>query len=409
MNRLHYVLIFLLSSISFLQAREATSIFTDRFAFKTAEEMYKVANTLPFDEKADSLINQMNEYIDESMTIESCEVWETLEQLEPYRKTSQVQTAVETWAKKSKIIKIDDSQFQSAAQYYYQKDFEKVIETSLMIIQNENPGNYTVSTSGENLIALRNNMALALMHQNKDLCAQVELEIVFQESNYQINNYQFNAAFIPVIINLTAVYERLGFSEKAKNLSQQLEGYVQKQGYIIPSAEFNATWFLDNKELTENKTLVSNAISALKESGQEKYNDEIQRLILSQNNIYKIILLIILSLVIWYFYYKIFRKNRLPFISGKTFGCLSGLAIVGIILAAANYENLAIYLFFIFITLILVITFYYIAGILVLSFLLFLSIFGGRDIGDAKFWLYMALSLIVGIIAFSVTRKRVKR
>jgi hypothetical protein len=275
MNKMRYSLIFLLLSISLLQAQEM-SIFLDKFAFKTAQEMYEVADTLPFDKNAASLIEQIRKDLPITQIIESRGIWGKLEKLEPYRKTAQVQSLVDECVTSSitKPKRIYNEQFKRAAYYYYQKDFKNVVESSLKILRNEdkakNPSQSSSdlskpATSFE--FALRNNMALALIHLNKDLCAQVELEIIFQQcgiSGTEIPMKNSDEEFIPAAINLTVVYERLGFSEKAKNLSQQLEKYIQMRKYTIPSVEFNAIWFLDNEELLENETLINNAMSVLK-------------------------------------------------------------------------------------------------------------------------------------------------
>lgn len=467
MNRLYYILAFSLSFASFAQAQEM-SIFTDQFAFKTAKDMYEVADTLPFDKNAASLIEQIQNNLSKSaIIIENRDIWGKLEKLEPYRKTAQVQALVVECVKKSKTEtkRIYNYQFKRAANYYRQNDFKNVVESSLKTLRDEDnvkksslPSSELSSTTSFEF-ALRNNMALALIHLNKDLCAQMELEIIFQQCGIFGTENSINATthndeeFIPAAINLTVVYERLGFSEKAKNLSQQLEKYIHKQNYTIPSVDYNAVWFLNNDELFEDNTLIAKALSALKGSNQEKYNNEIQRITLLQesklqkstqenynnenqretisqsffntgivgefnlDNTTAIIILIILSLIVWFLYYRILKKYRPPFFPVKVWAILTGIVFLLGLILKVNFSALV----GILVALTFVILLYRVIGLFVFSYFLFILIFGTTSIKNDSinyqnefntqilFGLYVIVSFCVGIVsAFVYRRKKIK-
>ena len=221
----------------------------------------------------------------------------------------------------------------------------------------------------------------------------MELEIIFQQcgiSGTEIPMKNSDEEFIPAAINLTVVYERLGFSEKAKNLSQQLEKYIQMSKYTIPSVEFNAIWFLDNEELLENETLINNAMSVLKASKQEKYDNEIQRITLRKELEQEKVRQETLSQPFWKIgiacKYDLSNKTAIIIL------ILSSLVIW--IICAIVVLNVDWIMDIMDGTTAFFIVPYTI--ILILSFLLFVTIFGTCSIFIAGFWWYMILSPVVG-------------
>jgi len=74
----------------------------------------------------------------------------------------------------------------------------------------------------------RNNLALAEIQLGNDLIAQLQLEIL----------RRLNRTYLPALVNLTIVYERLGENEKARSLAAEAE----KTGKI-PQTVFNQIWY----------------------------------------------------------------------------------------------------------------------------------------------------------------------
>ena len=200
------------------------------FAYKTAAEMYAVADTLPYSTEADLLIKEISSKIDQGLSVENEAIWANLQKLEPYRMHHRVQEAVKIWVDKS-AKKISSqkstnqttlSSLQSVSQAYNSRDFEKAIQECKNILQGT-PKHLDV----------RSNMALALMHQNKDLCAQIELEIVLKLSENHI----------PAMLNLTVVYERLNKRKDAENMVAKLLQLSAGNNLNAPLIRYNAAWY----------------------------------------------------------------------------------------------------------------------------------------------------------------------
>ena len=221
--------------------------FHDRHAYKTAVEMYSVADTLPYNVDADLFINQISSRIDRGLPIEDETVWEILQKLEPYRMHHRVQEAVKVWVDKS-VKRISTQKvtgqatlasLQSASQAYNSRDFEKTVQECKKILSGS-PRHHD----------LRSNMALALMHQNKDLCAQIELEIVHKLSN----------THIPAMINLTVVYERLNKRRDAESMANALSQLAGSRNLDVPLIRYNEAWYrLQNGEYQYADTVVNRA------------------------------------------------------------------------------------------------------------------------------------------------------
>ena len=220
-------------------------ILRDKFAFETAIDMYSVADTAAFNEEAASLIKMIDIEVNKGTLVEDDKIWLNLLQLEPYRTTKQVQTSLLWWlAVRPKLpnerkMNVDFSLLSKA---YLEQHFDGVIKMSRFLLA-DSPENDVLT------YAIRNNMALALMHQNKDLCALYELETVKQTSE------KSGKIYFPALINLTVLYERLGKRNEAIELSKQLLEHAEKNDIKDPLITFNAAWYMDlnnqNNEMTD--------------------------------------------------------------------------------------------------------------------------------------------------------------
>ena len=223
-------------------SQDEQRILRDKYAFETAYEMYAVADTAAFTEEAALLIkkidNELNRFYSYGRRpIEDDEIWNELQKLEPYRMSQQVQSAVLKWIS---LMRFNPNTGMPNPYYnpvwyldiqtaYLEKDFDKVIEESRRYLSGMPINDFTT-------FAVRNNMALALMHQNKDLCALIELEIVREMSG--------GNPYFPALINLTVLYERLGNREEAESLSEYLLDYAINEEITVPLINFNAAWYM---------------------------------------------------------------------------------------------------------------------------------------------------------------------
>ena len=229
------VFLYLSPQISYAQEER---ILRDQFAYETASEMYAVADTAAFTKNAASLIENINKELKRGTKLEDDKIWKNLEKLEPYRKCSEVHTAVSKWIEMAveNNKNLTDKNFildpHSIINDYKEGDFEGVVKMSRRIL---------LESSDKNKLSnsIRNNMALALMHQNKDLCALVELVYVWKFSKNQ------KEVYFPALINLTVVSERLGERDSALFLSDKLMEYTQKEMIKVPLINFNAAWYKD--------------------------------------------------------------------------------------------------------------------------------------------------------------------
>ena len=271
-----YILLFLLLSIKGYTQKH--SILRDKYSYETALEMYSLADTIAYDSKAEALLSRITKQLNSGSLPEEDIVWKDLIELEPYRFAKPVQSAVKNWVDMSYnnilskkypntvkdinrlLIKlnIDRKQDEINKEFFYD------ISEKLAVLYLDNELDKVALYSREllskiprfnkTLVAIRNNFALSLMHQNMDLCALLELEIIraLEKPDYQ--------GYIPALINLSVVYERLGRSEESKALALFLE---EKQ-VNIPMVDFNAEWW----RIGDNFILAGNV---LKKSEIGKY------------------------------------------------------------------------------------------------------------------------------------------
>ena len=234
-----FILFFIPSPVQSQNSKKSTSqniTLIDKYAYSTATEMYAIADTLPFNSDIFSLIVEITNEINAGVLIEDARVWDKLQKLEPYRMSYMVQEAVKSWVKKTveNISKRKNgfvylSVMKSLCIEYKAGNFEKCIEYCRKGLRTM-PSNYDV----------RNNMALALMHANKDLNSQIQLEIILQQ----------NAQYLPAMVNLTVVYERLNRSKDAARISGEaytINEQSKKDDPFFDPVLFNLSWYL-NKE-----------------------------------------------------------------------------------------------------------------------------------------------------------------
>jgi hypothetical protein len=439
-----FIILLLLMFTRNHQAQEL-SVLRDKFAFKTAAEMYAVADTLPFDTYAADLIRQIDGAIADSAVIEHPDVWRRLVKLEPYRKTPEVQQALARWVKTCQIMQIgSETDLQSSD--YLKGNWGAFIQRSRFHLFNSDikgDDKYKKSIRfRQNEFLIRNNLALALMHQNLDLCAQTELEIVFSANESSLMGIpdwnmgyrsvnasttsvpldsikRFISVYLPAMINLTVVYERLGMTEKAALLAQKTQEYSD----LEPLTNFNAAWYYD----TPTGKASGISLHALQKVEDEKYQLMARKMnrdlpwyrvgLVRKTGLFNrfgntagFIALLIFSLAIWYFYYRLLVKNysRLPrFDIGEYFGCLLALAIGGSILIAMLFENGGI-LIAILLGILVTIVLYPAVANLLWSYFLFWLLMGGSNVrggNDPGLVLYLIVSFIAGIIIMLLASK----
>ena len=245
-------------------------ILRDKYAYETASEMYAVADTAEFNEEAELLISKINDGIKRGTLIDDDVIWHDFQKLEPYRMNEKVQSAVMDWvnhmssSKKHSVNQAREAivaiHFDKLLTEYNQQNFDTMIEQSRKILTDI----MLVPINEENIAtyAIRSNMALALMHQNKDLCALAQLELVRKISN---------STYFPALINLTVLYERLGRREEAESLSKELLKYSREQRIKVPLVDFNAAWYELNDYQNIPADIITNIGKVLNESESEKH------------------------------------------------------------------------------------------------------------------------------------------
>ena len=198
----------------------------DAIEFGTYEQMVNTAPTKPFDIRAELLIEFVDARILDGGEPEDNDVWEALLAMTPYRKTKEVQDALTKWALLV-AKRISNAQVQSkesgtslktAAAAYKKLDFSRSAVIYVNVLRKQ-PGNLDV----------RNDLALVCMHQCNDPAAMLELQITVEVKR----------DYLPGLINLTVVFERLGSPSKARETARRAL-IVQP---LLPAAAVNAAWF----------------------------------------------------------------------------------------------------------------------------------------------------------------------
>ena len=219
--------------------KETTSDFSfnDVHSFKSADSMYLIADTLPYSSSADLVFKTITQYIDNGRLIEKDEVWNELLKLEPYRMNPMAIDKVNIIAKKLSVL-IKDSRLKfkgNLSVHDAKKHSALYTESSLDVFIKDGRG---LLCRFPNNLDIRNNVALALIHKNKDLCALLELETI----------RNLEPLHIPALINLTVLYERLGRRVDAEMLANQLLRMQKTSDFELPQIIHNASWFMFMRE-----------------------------------------------------------------------------------------------------------------------------------------------------------------
>ena len=258
-----------------VQAQNDQSILRDRYAYETATEMYAITDTATFTPEAAAMVEKINTELSKGKMLEDDTIWSMLQQLEPYRMSEQVRKAVQQWviAMRHNLSSIHiETAYKNLAdtlktinQAYKTHDFNRMIDLSRRLSMKKRPSELLSMID----YSIRNNMALALMHQHKDLCALVELEFINQSEK---NKYSEREMYIPAMINLTVLYERLGRSADADTLSKKLLDYTKKEEITVPMVNFNAAWYLDlNNYQNEKANSILDISNVLNKTEAGKY------------------------------------------------------------------------------------------------------------------------------------------
>jgi hypothetical protein len=308
MKHYHLILTGLFACVFYHVQAQEHRLLRDPYVYETAAGMYAVADILPFDGTAALLVADISRQLEQGFMPEDEIIWATLQELEPYRKSRQVQKALKTWTEHIREAERSDSTSATSsdsrlispvAQAYRWGEFDEVITLSRKLLHNPGP-----KIRGELLQVVRNNLALALMHENRDLCAQMELELLNTETEIR---------YFPALINLTVVYERLGKRKEAEVLADRLTEYMKKEKLEMPLADFNAIWLQGEKEDHRSVAKAMEMVSStklIKKQGAPKYADY-KKLLAAK--------------------YKSFSILKIGFI-GKGFGGSGGWRIIGFLI-----------------------------------------------------------------------------
>jgi hypothetical protein len=268
----YFILIICLFHFSYILAqrnyeykiqRDSNFSLKDIYAFKSAELMYLVADTLSYSGNADLILASVKKQIDKGKFLENAEVWNELIKLEPYRmnpkmvgEVNNISGKLSASIKKSKfkytknISVIEAKNFTSL---YETIDYESFIEEGRKLL-NLYPRNSDI----------RNNLALALIHTNKDLTAWIELETI----------RRLDSLHIPALLNLTVVYERLGMQKEAEKLANYLYEIQKRNKLKNPLILYNTGYY---KYIGKNYPQVDSLLSEIGNVEIQK-NAKIQKL-----------------------------------------------------------------------------------------------------------------------------------
>ena len=196
----------------------------DPLAYKSADSMYAVKDTLPFNQVAQKLLATISSQINKGYPIEQDQVWNNLLKLEPFRRNAEVQEAIIDWSKK---IARKISRSGKTIKVVTQKEICGLYRSSSFIRATELGRKALLEAPGS--LDMRNNLALTQIHLNNDLISQLELEVIRRYDNL----------YTPGLVNLTVVYERLGKSAEARLIAHSLS----KPDTLNPVGLFNAAWY----------------------------------------------------------------------------------------------------------------------------------------------------------------------
>ncbi|MDR2809888.1 MAG: hypothetical protein LBB84_04935 [Tannerellaceae bacterium] len=250
-----YIVIVLTAFLGGTASSQDEMMLRDPWAFATAVEMYSATDTLPFNNQAASMLKEISVNLKAKTCFEDEKIWKLLLSLEPYRKSKQVQDSIVQWCKSYYYSPVcTTADVSQLAQQYRNKNFKTVIANGRKML-GRSSSDIPQAGSGKKEMyqefGVRNNLALALIHENLDLCAQVELGIIlFNRSSYTpssalkvIDIRTLDNTHLSAMINLTVVYERLGRTADAEALAEALHDYTVREEINNPLIDFNAAWY----------------------------------------------------------------------------------------------------------------------------------------------------------------------
>ena len=224
----------------------------DIHAFTWSAEMLQTKPATPFDAKAAALVLEINA---DTGSIDSPEALSRVINLNPYRNTAEVRSAVATLvdrlAKQVTSLHLSGSQNQllesgvRQANLEYRKKHLEAASSAYVALLAEAPGQWDI----------RNNLALTQIHLGNDLAAQVELEVL----------RKVEPKYLPALINLTVVYMRLGRDADAQ--ATALEAARLQPDFS--SAIYNLAWF---KNLNGDLKGARKDLEPLSAQDSQRYN-----------------------------------------------------------------------------------------------------------------------------------------
>ncbi len=223
----------------------------DVIIFKNYAQMLNTAPVAAFDVRAELLLQFIDSRLRCGARLEKNDVWQAIVALTPFRMTRQVQDALLEWTTlyAKQIAKIPSpgvpleekrsfsdwlhdllawckdvlngeasTDIRAAAKAYNALEFEKAAKIYRNILK-KNPEN----------VDARNNLALVCMHQCNDPAALLQLQII----------KEMKKDYVPGLINLTVVCERLGIQGQAAEAAKQALSLQP----AVPAVALNAAWF----------------------------------------------------------------------------------------------------------------------------------------------------------------------
>lgn len=195
----------------------------DPQAYSTAGDMLRLAPEQPMTEAATKAIASVTARLEGGADVAAPTVRPLLLQLNAYRRHAPVQAEVSAWARRScdwvlRAGPLLAGHPTAADEAYRAGRFEEAVAAYAAFLRT-NPKHADA----------RNNLALAEMRLGNDLCAQLNLEVLRQMKDH----------YLPALINLAVVQERLGLSSQARLAASR----ALKRRDDIPQARHNAAWY----------------------------------------------------------------------------------------------------------------------------------------------------------------------
>jgi tetratricopeptide (TPR) repeat protein len=185
--------------------------------------MLRLAPEQPMTEAAAKTIESVTARLETGTDVAAPTVRQLLLQLNPYRRHAPVQAEVSAWARRScdwvqRVGPLVAGHPTAGDEAYRAGRFEEAVAAYAAFLRT-NPRHADA----------RNNLALAEMRLGNDLCAQLNLEVL----------RRLKGDYLPALINLTVVNERLGLSSQARLAADR--ALIRRED--IPQAKHNAAWY----------------------------------------------------------------------------------------------------------------------------------------------------------------------